>query len=162
MTTDVYLSAGSNACRVYNGGCSSLCLAIPGGRQCACADDQMLDPTDNTSCKGVCVVLCVCERKLYFSHHKRCLGYIFFYIIYPSWPQLALFHIHFCLLCFSLHSQPVLCTPSSVPAWGVCLQKQPMHPGALEVRWRQWLSGQQRWGSWAVSWVTTHTRAHTF
>lgn len=46
------LSPGSNACRVHNGGCTSLCLAIPGGRQCACAEDQILDPTDNTSCKG--------------------------------------------------------------------------------------------------------------
>uniref|UniRef100_A0AAQ4PNY3 EGF-like domain-containing protein n=1 Tax=Gasterosteus aculeatus aculeatus TaxID=481459 RepID=A0AAQ4PNY3_GASAC len=42
----------SNACRVYNGGCSSLCLAIPGGRQCACAEDQILEPADNTSCKA--------------------------------------------------------------------------------------------------------------
>lgn len=50
--TVVCSSAGSNACRVYNGGCSSLCLAIPGGRQCACAEDQILDPADNTSCKG--------------------------------------------------------------------------------------------------------------
>uniref|UniRef100_H3DAP4 LDL receptor related protein 1 n=1 Tax=Tetraodon nigroviridis TaxID=99883 RepID=H3DAP4_TETNG len=44
--------AGSNACRVNNGGCSSLCLATPGGRQCGCADDQILDPANNTSCKA--------------------------------------------------------------------------------------------------------------
>uniref|UniRef100_H3BGS9 Prolow-density lipoprotein receptor-related protein 1 n=1 Tax=Latimeria chalumnae TaxID=7897 RepID=H3BGS9_LATCH len=43
--------AGSNACRVNNGGCSSLCLAIPGGRQCDCAEDQLLD-TDNVTCKA--------------------------------------------------------------------------------------------------------------
>ncbi|XP_016534121.1 low-density lipoprotein receptor-related protein 1-like isoform X3 [Poecilia formosa] len=49
---DAQQQQGSNACRVYNGGCSSLCLAIPGGRQCACAEDQILDPTDNTSCKA--------------------------------------------------------------------------------------------------------------
>uniref|UniRef100_A0A8C4HHC4 EGF-like domain-containing protein n=1 Tax=Dicentrarchus labrax TaxID=13489 RepID=A0A8C4HHC4_DICLA len=49
---DAQQQQGSNACRVYNGGCSSLCLAIPEGRQCACADDQMLDPADNTSCKA--------------------------------------------------------------------------------------------------------------
>ncbi|XP_058867451.1 low-density lipoprotein receptor-related protein 1 isoform X3 [Acipenser ruthenus] len=42
---------GSNACRVNNGGCSSLCLAIPDGRQCACAEDQILD-SDNVSCKA--------------------------------------------------------------------------------------------------------------
>uniref|UniRef100_A0A8C2WTY4 LDL receptor related protein 1 n=1 Tax=Cyclopterus lumpus TaxID=8103 RepID=A0A8C2WTY4_CYCLU len=49
---DAQQQQGSNACRVYNGGCSSLCLAIPGGRQCACAEDQILDPADNTSCKA--------------------------------------------------------------------------------------------------------------
>lgn len=42
---------GSNACRVNNGGCSSLCLAIPDGRSCGCADDQILD-ADNVTCKG--------------------------------------------------------------------------------------------------------------
>lgn len=60
-------------------------------------------------------------------------------------------------LCFSFHSQPVVHTPSSVPVWGVCLQEQPLHPGALEVWRRQRLSGQQRRGSWAVSWVVTDT-----
>ncbi|XP_078803799.1 low-density lipoprotein receptor-related protein 1 isoform X7 [Oryzias latipes] len=49
---DAQQQQGSNACRVYNGGCSSLCLAIPGGRQCACAEDQILDPADNTSCRA--------------------------------------------------------------------------------------------------------------
>ncbi|TMS19458.1 Low-density lipoprotein receptor-related protein 1 [Larimichthys crocea] len=49
---DAQQQQGSNKCRVYNGGCSSLCLAIPGGRQCACAEDQILDPADNTSCKA--------------------------------------------------------------------------------------------------------------
>lgn len=42
---------GSNACRVNNGGCSSLCLAIPNGRSCGCADDQILD-VNNVTCKG--------------------------------------------------------------------------------------------------------------
>ncbi|MGH0138787.1 UNVERIFIED_CONTAM: hypothetical protein FKN15_000916 [Acipenser sinensis] len=37
--------------QVNNGGCSSLCLAIPDGRQCACAEDQILD-SDNVSCKA--------------------------------------------------------------------------------------------------------------
>ncbi|KAM4582658.1 low-density lipoprotein receptor-related protein 1-like isoform 1-T1 [Fundulus diaphanus] len=49
---DAQQQQGSNACHVYNGGCTSLCLAIPGGRRCACAEDQILDPTDNTSCKA--------------------------------------------------------------------------------------------------------------
>ncbi|XP_042180439.1 low-density lipoprotein receptor-related protein 1-like isoform X1 [Oncorhynchus tshawytscha] len=48
---DAQQQQGSNACRVNNGGCSSLCLAIPDGRQCACAEDQQLDARDNTSCK---------------------------------------------------------------------------------------------------------------
>ncbi|KAJ8403984.1 hypothetical protein AAFF_G00343340 [Aldrovandia affinis] len=48
---DALQQEGSNACRVNNGGCSSLCLAIPGGRQCACAEDQLLD-TDLVSCKA--------------------------------------------------------------------------------------------------------------
>ncbi|XP_039602497.1 low-density lipoprotein receptor-related protein 1-like isoform X2 [Polypterus senegalus] len=48
---DAQQQQGSNACRVNNGGCSSLCLAIPNGRQCACAEDQLLDD-DNVSCKA--------------------------------------------------------------------------------------------------------------
>ncbi|ELK04590.1 Low-density lipoprotein receptor-related protein 1B [Pteropus alecto] len=46
---------GDNMCRINNGGCSTLCLAIPGGRVCACADNQLLDEngttcTSNHSC----------------------------------------------------------------------------------------------------------------
>lgn len=40
---------GTNKCRVNNGGCNSLCLATPGSRQCACAEDQVLD-TDGVTC----------------------------------------------------------------------------------------------------------------
>ncbi|XP_011894048.1 PREDICTED: low-density lipoprotein receptor-related protein 1B [Cercocebus atys] len=39
---------GDNMCRVNNGGCSTLCLAIPGGRVCACADNQLLDENGTT------------------------------------------------------------------------------------------------------------------
>lgn len=39
---------GDNACRVNNGGCSTLCLAIPGGRVCACADNQFLEENSTT------------------------------------------------------------------------------------------------------------------
>ncbi|XP_037739600.1 prolow-density lipoprotein receptor-related protein 1 isoform X1 [Chelonia mydas] len=42
---------GTNDCRVNNGGCSSLCLAIPRGRQCACAQDQILG-TDSVTCQA--------------------------------------------------------------------------------------------------------------
>uniref|UniRef100_A0A672MHR9 LDL receptor related protein 1 n=1 Tax=Sinocyclocheilus grahami TaxID=75366 RepID=A0A672MHR9_SINGR len=49
---DAQQQLGSNACRANNGGCSSLCLATPTGRSCACAEDQLLDPADNTSCKA--------------------------------------------------------------------------------------------------------------
>lgn len=42
---------GSNACQASNGGCGVLCLAVPGGRRCACADDQLLSK-DNVSCTG--------------------------------------------------------------------------------------------------------------
>ncbi|KAJ8247101.1 hypothetical protein GJAV_G00258730 [Gymnothorax javanicus] len=40
---------GDNACRVNYGGCSTLCLAIPGGRVCGCADNQRLE-MNNVSC----------------------------------------------------------------------------------------------------------------
>ncbi|KAK2516454.1 Lrp1 [Columba guinea] len=42
---------GSNKCRVNNGGCSSLCLATPRGRQCACAEDQILGG-DSVTCQA--------------------------------------------------------------------------------------------------------------
>ncbi|XP_048343554.1 LOW QUALITY PROTEIN: prolow-density lipoprotein receptor-related protein 1 [Sphaerodactylus townsendi] len=42
---------GSNNCRVNNGGCSSLCLAIPKSRRCACAEDQILGP-DSVTCQA--------------------------------------------------------------------------------------------------------------
>lgn len=44
-------TVGSNKCRVNNGGCSSLCLATPRGRQCACAEDQILG-ADSVTCEG--------------------------------------------------------------------------------------------------------------
>uniref|UniRef100_UPI00398F174B low-density lipoprotein receptor-related protein 1-like n=1 Tax=Pristiophorus japonicus TaxID=55135 RepID=UPI00398F174B len=48
---DAQQQQGTNACRVNNGGCSSLCLATPGGRSCSCAEDQLLDG-DNVTCKA--------------------------------------------------------------------------------------------------------------
>uniref|UniRef100_A0A8C1BL65 Low density lipoprotein receptor-related protein 1Bb n=1 Tax=Cyprinus carpio carpio TaxID=630221 RepID=A0A8C1BL65_CYPCA len=41
---------GDNACRVNYGGCSTLCLAVPGGRVCACGDNQHLDK-NNITCQ---------------------------------------------------------------------------------------------------------------
>uniref|UniRef100_A0A8C8LYL0 EGF-like domain-containing protein n=1 Tax=Oncorhynchus tshawytscha TaxID=74940 RepID=A0A8C8LYL0_ONCTS len=49
---DAQRQQGDNACGVNNGGCGSLCLAIPGSRVCACADNQYLDKNNLTcSCK---------------------------------------------------------------------------------------------------------------
>ncbi|KAF5890990.1 low-density lipoprotein receptor-related protein 1B-like, partial [Clarias magur] len=47
---------GNNACVLQRGGCgvSALCLAVPGGRVCACADDQHL-LKDNLTCSASAV-----------------------------------------------------------------------------------------------------------
>ncbi len=45
------ISPGDNACSVNYGGCGTLCLAIPGGRVCACADNQVLEK-NNVTCSG--------------------------------------------------------------------------------------------------------------
>ncbi|KAM9485972.1 low-density lipoprotein receptor-related protein 1B [Clarias gariepinus] len=49
---DAQSQQGDNACRVNYGGCATLCLAIPGGRVCACADNQHLD-RNNVTCSDV-------------------------------------------------------------------------------------------------------------
>ncbi|KAK3568547.1 hypothetical protein QTP86_008754 [Hemibagrus guttatus] len=49
---DAQSQQGDNACRVNYGGCAALCLAIPGGRVCACADNQHLD-RNNVTCSDV-------------------------------------------------------------------------------------------------------------
>uniref|UniRef100_A0A8C2L9E4 Low density lipoprotein receptor-related protein 1Bb n=1 Tax=Cyprinus carpio TaxID=7962 RepID=A0A8C2L9E4_CYPCA len=46
---DAQSQLGDNACRVNYGGCGTLCLAVPGGRVCACADNQHLDK-NNVMC----------------------------------------------------------------------------------------------------------------
>ncbi|KAG7261510.1 hypothetical protein CRUP_011616 [Coryphaenoides rupestris] len=58
-----------NACKVNYGGCGTLCLAIPGGRVCACADNQLLE-RNNVTCAAlwggelrVSVVVCWSEWK---------------------------------------------------------------------------------------------------
>uniref|UniRef100_A0A8C2AJW7 Low density lipoprotein receptor-related protein 1Bb n=1 Tax=Cyprinus carpio TaxID=7962 RepID=A0A8C2AJW7_CYPCA len=47
---DAQSQLGDNACRVNYGGCGTLCLAVPGGRVCACADNQHLDK-NNVMCQ---------------------------------------------------------------------------------------------------------------
>ncbi|KAG9349405.1 hypothetical protein JZ751_027848 [Albula glossodonta] len=46
---EVTLMRRDNACHINYGGCSTLCLAIPGGRVCACSDNQHLEK-NNVSC----------------------------------------------------------------------------------------------------------------
>uniref|UniRef100_A0A8K9V081 EGF-like domain-containing protein n=1 Tax=Oncorhynchus mykiss TaxID=8022 RepID=A0A8K9V081_ONCMY len=48
---DAQSQQGDNACSVNYGGCGTLCLAIPGGRVCACADNQLLEK-NNVTCSG--------------------------------------------------------------------------------------------------------------
>ncbi|XP_078614542.1 uncharacterized protein LOC144883781 isoform X2 [Branchiostoma floridae x Branchiostoma japonicum] len=43
VSTDV-----TNACSSYNGGCHHLCLALPGGRTCACRDGWVLRDDEST------------------------------------------------------------------------------------------------------------------
>ncbi|XP_043939564.1 prolow-density lipoprotein receptor-related protein 1 [Protopterus annectens] len=66
--------AGSNACRVNNGGCSSLCLATPEGRQCACAQDQLLD-VDSVTCKAnpMYVPPPQCQQGEFACKNNRCI-----------------------------------------------------------------------------------------
>ncbi|XP_069472627.1 low-density lipoprotein receptor-related protein 1B isoform X1 [Ambystoma mexicanum] len=65
---------GDNACRGNNGGCSSLCLAIPGGRVCACADDQLLEE-NSTTCllKAGEVIAQLCRPGEFRCKNKRCI-----------------------------------------------------------------------------------------
>uniref|UniRef100_A0AAY4C4T1 EGF-like domain-containing protein n=1 Tax=Denticeps clupeoides TaxID=299321 RepID=A0AAY4C4T1_9TELE len=49
---DVQSQQGDNACRINYGGCSTLCLAVPGGRVCQCADNQQLERNNVSSTTG--------------------------------------------------------------------------------------------------------------
>ncbi|XP_030279710.1 low-density lipoprotein receptor-related protein 1-like isoform X1 [Sparus aurata] len=71
---DAHQQQGSNVCRVNNGGCSSLCLAIPDGRSCGCADDQILD-VDNVTCKAnpSYVPPPQCQPGEYACKNNRCI-----------------------------------------------------------------------------------------
>uniref|UniRef100_A0A8C4MYX3 LDL receptor related protein 1B n=1 Tax=Equus asinus asinus TaxID=83772 RepID=A0A8C4MYX3_EQUAS len=59
---------GDNMCRVNNGGCSTLCLAIPGGRVCACADNQLLDENGTT-----CTFNHSCPDDQFKCKNNRCI-----------------------------------------------------------------------------------------
>ncbi|KAG7261397.1 hypothetical protein CRUP_036570, partial [Coryphaenoides rupestris] len=65
---DAHQQQGTNACRLNNGGCSSLCLVIPDGRSCACADDQILDD-DNVTCKDQHT----CPADRFKCQNNRCI-----------------------------------------------------------------------------------------
>ncbi|XP_047676249.1 low-density lipoprotein receptor-related protein 1B-like isoform X1 [Tachysurus fulvidraco] len=54
---DPHKQKGNNACVLQHGGCgvSALCLAVPGGRVCACADDHRL-LKDNLTCSASAVL----------------------------------------------------------------------------------------------------------
>ncbi|XP_078394216.1 low-density lipoprotein receptor-related protein 1-like, partial [Cetorhinus maximus] len=71
---DAQQQQGTNACRVNNGGCSSLCLATPGGRSCACAEDQLLDE-DNVTCKAnpAYIPPPLCQPGEFACKNRRCI-----------------------------------------------------------------------------------------
>ena len=49
-----YVFLGINSCSVDNGGCSHLCIPVPGGRVCACPDLPRgpVNTTDGYNCEG--------------------------------------------------------------------------------------------------------------
>ncbi|KAM3855508.1 LOW QUALITY PROTEIN: low-density lipoprotein receptor-related protein 1B [Vipera latastei] len=71
---DLQKQQGDNACRVNNGGCSTLCLAIPGGRMCACADNQHLEENSTTCMFNSEEVLPkLCKVGEFQCRNKRCI-----------------------------------------------------------------------------------------
>ncbi|CAB1347080.1 unnamed protein product, partial [Coregonus sp. 'balchen'] len=71
---DAQSQQGDNACRVNYGGCGTLCLAIPGGRVCACADNQLLEK-NNVTCSvssGV-VEPQLCKSDEFQCRNHRCI-----------------------------------------------------------------------------------------
>ncbi|KAH0621373.1 hypothetical protein JD844_022571 [Phrynosoma platyrhinos] len=65
---------GDNACRINNGGCSTLCLAVPGGRVCACADNQHLDE-NSTTCTIISgeILPKLCKLGEFQCQNRRCI-----------------------------------------------------------------------------------------
>ena len=66
---------GDNMCRVNNGGCSTLCLAIPGGRVCACADNQLLDENGTTCICKFSLCFCICYTYCLYIYFWRTEAY---------------------------------------------------------------------------------------
>ncbi|KAM9364417.1 LOW QUALITY PROTEIN: low-density lipoprotein receptor-related protein 1B-like [Pholidichthys leucotaenia] len=72
---DAQSQQGDNACSVNYGGCSTLCLAIPGGRVCACADNQILEENNVTCGDGSSSVVEPqrCKSDEFQCHNHRCI-----------------------------------------------------------------------------------------
>uniref|UniRef100_A0A8C6V0R7 Low density lipoprotein receptor-related protein 1Bb n=1 Tax=Neogobius melanostomus TaxID=47308 RepID=A0A8C6V0R7_9GOBI len=72
---DAHSQQGDNACSVNYGGCSTLCLAIPGGRVCACADNQVLEKNNVTCADDSSDVLEVhhCKSDEFQCQNLRCI-----------------------------------------------------------------------------------------
>ncbi|MED6244594.1 Low-density lipoprotein receptor- protein 1B, partial [Ataeniobius toweri] len=72
---DAQSQQGENACSVNYGGCSTLCLAIPGGRVCACADNQALEKNNVTCSDSSTGVLepARCKSDEFQCHNQRCI-----------------------------------------------------------------------------------------
>ncbi|TNN88761.1 Low-density lipoprotein receptor-related protein 1B [Liparis tanakae] len=72
---DAQSQQGDNACSVNYGGCGTLCLAIPGGRVCACADNQLLE-NNNVTCaeaSGGGSEPQRCKNDEFQCHNQRCI-----------------------------------------------------------------------------------------
>ncbi|XP_047198611.1 low-density lipoprotein receptor-related protein 1B-like [Hippoglossus stenolepis] len=72
---DAQSQQGDNACSVNYGGCGTLCLAIPGGRVCACADNQVLEK-NNVTCaetSGGALEPQRCKNDEFLCHNYRCV-----------------------------------------------------------------------------------------
>ncbi|KAI9538352.1 Low-density lipoprotein receptor- protein 1B [Dissostichus eleginoides] len=72
---DAQSQQGDNVCSVNYGGCSTLCLAIPGGRVCACADNQLLEKNNVTCAEASSggLELQRCRSDEFQCHNQRCI-----------------------------------------------------------------------------------------
>ncbi|CAG9131327.1 unnamed protein product [Plutella xylostella] len=70
----VTAQTGQNQCSVNNGGCAELCLATPGGRQCACSDGRAPAAAAPTTCVVAPGPTSKCEpNKFYCKKGGRCI-----------------------------------------------------------------------------------------
>ncbi|XP_037542041.1 low-density lipoprotein receptor-related protein 1B [Nematolebias whitei] len=72
---DAQSQQGENACSLNYGGCGTLCLAIPGGRVCACADNQVLEKNNVTCAEASSTGLEPprCKSDEFQCHNHRCI-----------------------------------------------------------------------------------------